>query len=85
VIPKRTAAQADYARLVRLGGTPEQVADAKALFTAARLKEQILAALAKSPIDPEDAAELAALLRGQTDDAPPSEVCAVLPAGARRG
>jgi alkanesulfonate monooxygenase SsuD/methylene tetrahydromethanopterin reductase-like flavin-dependent oxidoreductase (luciferase family) len=62
MIPKRTAAQADYARVVRLGGSPEQVADAKALYTAARLKEQILAAFDKSPIDPDDAAELATLI-----------------------
>lgn len=63
MIPKRTAAQADYARVVRLGGSPEQVADARALYTAARLKEQIEAGLARSPIDADDAAELAALIR----------------------
>lgn len=62
MIPKRTVAQTDYARLVRLGGSPEQIADAKALYTAARLKEVILQSLAKSPIDPEDAQELADLI-----------------------
>ncbi len=62
MIPKRTVALTEYARAVKAGAPAAVVADARALYTAARLQEQILAALAKSPIDPADAQELAKLL-----------------------
>lgn len=70
MIPKRTIALTQYARAVKAGAPAAVLADARALYTAARLKEQILAALAKSPIDPDDAADLAALLlaSGETDE-----------------
>lgn len=62
MIPKRTATLAAYARAVKAGAPAEIVADALALDTAARLHEQIRAGLARSPIDPDDARELADLL-----------------------
>ncbi|WP_166136517.1 hypothetical protein [Nocardioides ochotonae] len=62
MIPKRTTTLAAYARAIKASEPPEVVADALALDTAARLQEQITAALARSPIDPDDARELAALL-----------------------
>ena len=62
MIPKRTVTLAAYARAVKNNEPPEVVSDALALDTAARLKEHILAAQAKSPIDPDDARELADLL-----------------------
>lgn len=83
MIPKRTVAQMQYARVVKDNAPDEVVADALALYTAARLKELILAALAKSPIDPDDAAELAALLLvpDQTDAEHAAELEAVLDGG----
>ncbi|GAA1920218.1 hypothetical protein GCM10009815_13560 [Nocardioides marmoribigeumensis] len=63
VIPTRTTTLAAYARAVKHNEPPEVVADALALDTAARLQEQILAAFDRSPIDPDDADELADLLR----------------------
>ena len=39
MIPKRTVALTDYARAVKAGAPPEVVADARALYTAARLRE----------------------------------------------
>lgn len=64
MIPKRTVTLTAYARAKKEKAPPEVVADALALDTAARLKELILQYLAKSPIDPDDAAELADLIRG---------------------
>lgn len=64
MIPSTSVTRMAYARAVGSHAPPEVVADALALYTAARLQEQIRAALAKSPIDPDDAAELAALLTG---------------------
>lgn len=64
VIPKRTTTLAAYARAVQNNEPAEVVADALALDTAARLQEQILAGLARSPIDPDDARELADLILG---------------------
>lgn len=62
MIPNRTVTLAAYARAVKAGEPAEVVADAKAIDTAARLKEQIWIALDRSPIHPDDARELAALL-----------------------
>ncbi len=86
MIPKRTVALTEYARTVKAGASAAVVADARALYTAARLKEQILAALAKSPIVRDDAAELAALLLvpDQTDEEHGAELLAVLREGGQR-
>jgi len=62
VIPKTTVALTNYARYVRLHASDEVIADGLAIYTAARLRDQILTALAKSPIDPDDAHELADLI-----------------------
>ncbi len=62
MIPKRTVALTEYARAVKAGAPAAVVADARALYTAARLQEQIRAALARSPIDPDDARELSDLI-----------------------
>ncbi len=62
MIPKRSVTLTAYARAVQNRVPIEVITDALALDTAARLQEQILAALARSPIDPDDAAELADLL-----------------------
>lgn len=64
MIPKTTVALTNYARAVKAGAPAEVVADALAIYTAARLRDQILAARAKSPIDPDDLQELAELLLG---------------------
>lgn len=68
MIPARTVTLAAYARAVRSQAPPDVLADALALDVAARLKEQILAGLARSPIDPDDATELADLLLGGGED-----------------
>lgn len=62
MIPKATTARAALARAVRFHAPPDVLADARALYTAARLQEQILEAFAKSPIDADDAQELAELI-----------------------
>lgn len=64
MIPKRTVTLAAYARAIKNNEPPEVVADALALDVAARLKEQIEQGFAKSPIDPDDARELADLILG---------------------
>lgn len=65
MIPETRITKMQYARAVQYAKSPEVVADALALYTASRLREQILQALAKSPIDAGDARELADLiLRG---------------------
>jgi len=69
MIPKRTITLTAYARAVKNRAPVEVVTDALAMDTAACLQAQILAALARSPIDPDDAAELAALLLSGNSDA----------------
>ncbi len=62
MIPKTFVTRTELARAVNAGAPAAVVADARALYTASRLKEQILAALARSPIAADDAQELADLL-----------------------
>lgn len=61
MIPARTATLAAYARAVK-AGDPDGVAAALALDTAARLRELIGEGLARSPIAPDHARELAELI-----------------------